>query len=186
MNPAHNKEMFLPRSKELTDSVDPFKILDAVGSQIKKLSLLVYDDDTLSQYLFLSNQSEYIEQIDVYIAIIDSICLVKDMATLTTFNISQHDLSLPPLRLVNCLNVCPTILKHLQIYFTHSIIDPFNIVLDSIETLDITLNELTSGLGEIISSYFSNLITLKFTGDLIENANKALNGPRFQNVIFDT
>ncbi|KAI8888102.1 hypothetical protein K501DRAFT_268247 [Backusella circina FSU 941] len=86
------------------------------------------------------------------------------MKTLTTLRINHCEPILLPIHLVNCLYACPTTLKYLSIYSNRFIIDPCNTILDPIETLNITSNELIRGLEKTISSCFFNFVTLAQLG----------------------
>ncbi|KAI8880289.1 hypothetical protein K501DRAFT_275706 [Backusella circina FSU 941] len=185
-------KLILPLKTEFTlfalpDDVDPFETADTMGSQIKQFHIWMCQGGTLFRYLSQSNQVKYIEKLDILDTNIDSFHFLKEMTALTTLIIKFNKPHPPPVYLASCLAACPPSLKNLDIICRGLVIEPFNTILDSIESLNVSCDDtLTSDLGSIISSCFPNVVRLVLKGMVTENINISLKSTRFQRATLST
>jgi hypothetical protein len=170
----------------LPDNVDVFEALDSADAQIKGVWFWMCEGGTILKYLSQSNQSKYIEKLDILNTSIDSIHLIKNITALTALRICFYAPNSPPINLASCLRACLPSLKVLYIGCSELIVEPFTKKLNSIENLHFGLITLTSGLGDIISSCFPNLLELHLTYKVTEDTTIVLKNPLFQKATFST
>jgi hypothetical protein len=162
------------------NGVNPFEVLDAVDSKIQYLDLYGRESETILQDLSRSNQSKYVQALILIDAKLDSIHVIKNMTSLTELRIRCPIKDTRPVDLVSCLEACPPSLKTFAIVFDRIVVKPHNIVLKSIENLNIRCHTLTSEIGDIISSCFPNLVKLSLYFKSLQNTNITLKSPRLQ------
>jgi hypothetical protein len=175
----HKRELYFHR---LPNDINPFEVLDAVHAHIKSFYFRECESGTLFNYLLQSNQPNYIEQLDFQDTIVDSYHFFKDMPALTTLNIKYFSRHLPSLHLIDCLASCSDTLKTLTLHCPNLVVKSTKMILDSIESLNIGCEILTSELGDTISHCFPNVVKLSLTGQVKENVNITLKSPRFKEV----
>jgi hypothetical protein len=166
------------------NGVNPFEALDAVDSRIQCLDLYGRENETILEDLSRSNQSKYVQTLILTDTNIDSIHFIKNMTCLTELRIRSAIKDTRPVDLIGCLEACPPFLKTFTITFDHIVVKPHNIVLKSIENLNIRCQTLTSEIGDIISSCFPNLVKLSLYCEYLNNTNITLKSLQLQHVSF--
>lgn len=104
------------------------------------------------------------------------------MTCLTDLSIAFTTEDTPPIDLISCLEACPSTLKYFDISCTNMAVRSHNIVLESIENLNIHCHSLNTALGDIISSCFPNLVKLSLYFKSLKNTNIVLKSSRLQHV----
>jgi hypothetical protein len=178
-----------PTQQELTldfvpDGIDPSEVLGAVDPKIKQIWLYCCESETILRDLSRSNQSKYVQALILTESNIDSIHAIKDMTCLTELIVRFSGEDGPPVDLVGCLEACPPSIKFFAITYDRMVVKPLNILLESIETLEIRSRDLTTELGDIISFRFPNLVKLILDFQYLQDTNITLKSPRLQHVTF--
>jgi hypothetical protein len=141
------------------DNVDVFEALDSVDAQVKGVSFSMCISGAIIKYISQSNQSKYIEKLDILNTSIDSIHLIKNMTALTTLWISFYNSNCPPLNLASCLYACLPSLKTLSIECGEVIVEPFTKKLTRLKPYTLALLHLPAVLRKsfhlVFPTYFN-------------------------------
>jgi hypothetical protein len=152
------------------DGVNIFEVFDNTGCQIEELQAYRCGGNTFVRYLSQSNQSRYIQTLSLINTEINSPDILKNMMALTTLKLSFHDDDgFESVNLTNYLNGCPTTLKSFSIDCPELTVYPRTTLLSSIETLCITCDGLTRGLGDVVSTCFPKLVRLDISAKTLDD-----------------
>jgi hypothetical protein len=168
----------------LPNQINPFSALDAVDAKMKAFSFYECESTMLLRRLARSNQASHVEKIEYVGFGLALISYIKKMTALTTLSLTLHGNQVPPISLDHCLEICPPSLKHFTFRNPTMDIVPSTIQFESIETLEIETNPLSSVLGDTVSSCFPNLVTLKLRGIMSESLSITLKQSHFRTATF--
>jgi hypothetical protein len=170
---APNKMEF--QLKNVPDSIDIFKSLDAVGCRFEKLQFLASENTMFVQHLVQSEQYDTIQTLSLCCTVLGPPDILKTMMSLCSISIMVDQDDPTPFNLTNYLNGFPPTLKKCSIKCERYISRDGDTNKSYIEDLDFTCHSIREDLIYTIAQAFPKLVKLKLSGAIVTRTIFSLN-----------